>query len=67
MPKISHVKRLKEALEKFDPKCAEKALDLLYDAEENGRETSKEEERLRERLIKCLEAYNRTISMIELG
>lgn len=67
MPKISHAKRLKEALDKFDPKRAEKTLDLLYEAEESGRETTKEEERLRDRLIKCLEVYNRTISMIDMG
>lgn len=62
---LSHKKRLKEALEKFDPKYAEKALDMLAEDEEKGRKTSKEEERLRSRLIKCLEAYERISSMID--
>lgn len=65
MPKISHAKRLKEALDKFDPKYAEQALSLLSDDEESGRETTKEEERLRNRLVKCLETYERAIFMIE--
>jgi hypothetical protein len=66
MPKISHARRLKEALNKFEPKEAEKALDLLAADEERGRhEATKEEESLRERLIKCLEVYERTMYLIE--
>lgn len=64
MPKISHAKRLKEALEKFDPKHAEKVLDFLACDEKNGRLTTREEDKLRDRLIKCLEIYKRTISTI---
>jgi hypothetical protein len=65
MSKIGHAKRLKEALEKFDPKHAERALDLLAEDEDNGHETSKAEESLRGRLTKCLEAYERTMFFIE--
>lgn len=65
MPKISHARRLKEALNKFEPKEAEKALDLLADDEDRGHEATKEEESLRERLIKCLEVYERTMYLIE--
>lgn len=67
MPKTNHAERLKEALDKFDPKFAERALDIMADDEENGHETTKEEESLRERLMKCLDAYQRTMSMLEMG
>lgn len=65
MPKINYAKRLKDSLNKFDPKDAERTLDLLADAEDQGHNTSKEENNLRERLIKCLEAYERTMFYIE--
>lgn len=65
MPRITHAKRLKEELNKFDPKEAVKVLDLLADAEDGGHETTKEEENLRGRLVKCLEAYERTMFYIE--
>jgi len=65
MSKTVHAKRLKDALDEFDPKFAEKALDLLADDEDKGHETTKEEESLRSRLIKCLEAYERTMSMLD--
>lgn len=65
MPKNIHAKRLKEALDKFEPKFAEKALDLLAEDEDNGHEATKEEENLRTRLIKCLEAYERVMSMLD--
>lgn len=65
MSKNAHAKRLKDALDKFDPKFAEKALDLLAEDEDNGHETTKEEEGLRSRLMKCLEAYERIMSMLD--
>jgi hypothetical protein len=65
MPKTTHAKRLKDALDKFDPKFAEKALDLLADDEDNGHDATKEEENLRARLIKCLDAYQRTLAMLD--
>jgi hypothetical protein len=67
MPKTTHAKILMGALQKFDPKDAEKVLDILAEAEEKGHHTTSEEENLRSRLEKCLEAYNRTASMLERG
>lgn len=60
-----HAKRLKDVLDKFDHKDAIKALDLLADDEDKGHNTTKQEESLRDRLIKCLEAYERTMSMLD--
>ena len=65
MPKTVHAKRLKDALDKFDPKFAEKALDMLADDEDKGHEATKEEDSLRDRLIKCLEVYQRAMSMLD--
>lgn len=63
--KITHSKRMKSALDKFDPKEAERVLDLLADDEDKGYHLSKEENNLRERLWKCLEAYERTMYYLE--
>lgn len=57
--------RLKDILDKFDAREAERALDALADDEENGYPTSKKEEDLRDRLVRCLEAYGRTMSSLE--
>ena len=65
MPKINHKERLKGALYKFDFHRAILALDLLADDEDKGYETTKDEEALREKLIKCLAAYERTMSRID--
>lgn len=65
MPNTIHAKRLKDALDKFDPKFAEKAIDLLSDDEDRGYETTKDEDALREKLIRCLAAYERTMSRID--
>jgi hypothetical protein len=66
MPKkITHALRMKEALNKFDSKQAEKVLDLLADAEDNGYSATNEENNLRERLLKCIEAYQRTMYFLE--
>jgi len=63
--KVTHSKRMKGALDKFDPKEAEKVLDLLFNDEEKGYQITKEENDLRERLWKCLEAYERTMYYLE--
>lgn len=67
MPKTNHATMLKGALDKFDPKEAARVLDILADDEERGHATSKEEEKLRTRLERCLEAYERTAAMLERG
>lgn len=53
------------ALDKFDIKEAEKVLDSLADDEDKGHKTTKEEEKLRDRLFKCIEAYQRTMYYLE--
>lgn len=65
MPKINHATMLKGALDKFDPKEAVRVLDVLADDEDRGHATTKEEEKLRTRLEKCIEAYERTAAMLE--
>lgn len=65
MRRNTHAERLKMALEKFDAKDAERVLDLLADDEEKGYTATGKEEGLRDRLIKCLEAYERTMSSLE--
>lgn len=65
MRKNTHADRLKMALEKFEVREAERALDLLADDEDKGYAATSKEEGLRERLIKCLEAYERTMSSLD--
>lgn len=65
MRKGIHAKKIKGVLDKFDAREAERVLDTLSDDEENGYPTSNKEEELRDRLIKCLEAYERTMRALE--
>lgn len=67
MPKINHSTMLKGALDKFDPKEAARVLEVLADEEERGHSVTREEEKLRTRLERCLEAYERTAAMLERG
>lgn len=63
--KTNYSKKIKGALDKFDLKEAEKVLDLIADDEDRGCELSGEENKLRERLLKCIEAYERTMYYLE--
>lgn len=65
MPKVTYSTRMKNALNKFDSKVAEKVLDSLADDEDNGYQPTNEENKLRERLLKCLESYQRTMHSLE--
>jgi len=62
---MNHAKKIKMALDKFDIKEAEKVLDILADDEDKGYKTTKEEEKLRDRLFKCIEAYQRTMYYLD--
>lgn len=59
--------RIMQVLNKFDHREAERVLDFLADEDEKGHKASKEEKALRRRLEKCLEAYERTSFILELG
>lgn len=65
MPKVTYSVRMKSVLNKFDSKDAEKVLDSLADDEDNGYVPTNEENKLRERLLKCLESYQRTMYYLE--
>lgn len=65
MSKTNYEKKLEEVLNKFDFKNAISVLDILADAEDEGHNTTKKENNLRERLLKCLETYERTMYLIE--
>lgn len=65
MPKVTYSFRMKSVLNKFDSKDAEKVLDSLADDEDNGYVPTNEENKLRERLLKCLESYQRTMYYLE--
>jgi hypothetical protein len=67
MPNTTRAKTIKRVLDKFDPIEAAKILDLLLDEEEKGHVETKEEEDLRIKLERCLEAYERTAAMLERG
>jgi mRNA-degrading endonuclease RelE of RelBE toxin-antitoxin system len=58
-------KKIKSALDKFDSKVAEKVLDSIAEEEDEGYELTIEEVKLRERLTKCIEAYERTMYYLE--
>lgn len=65
MSKTNYEKKLEEALNKFDIKNAQLILDILADAEDEGYNTNKKENNLRERLFKCIETYEKTMFFIE--
>lgn len=58
-------KKIKNVLNKFDSKEAEKVLDLISESEDKGYLLTKEENKLRDKLWNCLEAYERTMYYIE--
>lgn len=65
MRKGIHAKKIKGVLDKFDAREAERVLDTMADDEEKGYPTSQKEKGLRDRLIRCLEAYERTMRTLE--
>lgn len=56
--------KLKDALEKFDVRLAERLGDEIYEAELSGYQLTPQEEKLWERLKNCMQAYYRTMASL---
>lgn len=57
--------KLKQALNKFDLAAAERLSAEIHEAEENGYVVSTAEDRLWERLTRCIESYRRTFATLD--
>jgi hypothetical protein len=57
-------KRLQAALDRFDLNTAENLSEEIYDAELHGYTPTAQEEKLWERLVKCVQAYRRTMASL---
>jgi len=58
-------KRLKYALDNFELAAAESLAEEIYDAELNGYAPTAQEEKLCERLSKCIQAYRRNMASLQ--
>ena len=57
--------KLKNALEHFEPSAAEEVLEEINNAETDGYQLSTQESRLYDRLVRCIDSYNKTSSLLD--